>query len=75
MNNITEQALKYYTRVTKNSWHKFFDEIDEALAGDLNTQDGSIWYTHILLNTLIIGKESTLIVFSIVMNLIHLLKL
>ena len=52
MKDITKQALRYYVRVTGNTWHKFFSEIDEALEGDLKSQEGSLWYTHILLNTL-----------------------
>ena len=52
MKNITEQAIRYYVRATGNSWHKFFDDIDEALSGKLEEQDGALWYTHILLDTM-----------------------
>ena len=52
MKNITEQAIQYYVRVTGNTWSKFFDELDSATLDSLENQTGSMWYTHMLLNTL-----------------------
>ena len=53
MNNIIEQSFKYYVRVTGNDWHKFYDDLDEAMKGDINTQTGDIWLIHALANNLI----------------------
>lgn len=47
---FAKQAVKYYTLVTGNVWSKFYDDMDEALSGDLNDQTGDLWLIHSLLN-------------------------
>lgn len=50
---LAKQVVMYFTKVTGLPWYKFFDAIDEAMAGDLETQKDEIWLIHALLNRLV----------------------
>ena len=50
---IIEQAINYYVKVTGKEWHSFFNNLDTALKGDLDEQEGDEWLIHALTDTLI----------------------
>lgn len=50
---LAKQAVGYYTGVTGNQWSKFYDDLDEAMAGNLEEQTGDLWLIHSLMNVLI----------------------
>lgn len=50
---LAKQAVGYYVSVTGNAWSKFFDTVDEAMAGDINQQTGDVWLVHALMNVIV----------------------
>lgn len=50
---LAKKAVGYYTSVTGQPWSKFYDDLDEALSGNLNEQSGELWLIHVLMDTII----------------------
>jgi len=50
---LAKQAVFYFTKATGLPWYKFFDLIDEAMLGSLESQKDEVWLVHALLNRLI----------------------
>lgn len=50
---IAQEAVSYYTEITGNRWDSFFELVDEAIAGDIESQEGDLWLVHALANTVI----------------------
>lgn len=56
--NLAKSAVLYYTTVTGNPWSKFYDDLDEAMKGDLATQSDDLWLIHSLMNVIIENEMS-----------------
>lgn len=50
---LAKSAVAYYTQVTGNVWSKFYDDLDEALSGNLDEQEGDLWLIHVLMDVII----------------------
>lgn len=50
---LAKEAVAYYVDVTGNSWSSFFDNLDEAMAGNLVEQTGDMWLIHSLMNVVV----------------------
>lgn len=50
---LAKEAVSYYVDVTGNPWSSFYDKLDEAMSGDLETQTGDIWLVHSLMNVIV----------------------
>lgn len=55
---LAKEAVAYYVDVTGNPWSSFYDLLDEAMAGDLETQTGAVWLVHALMNVIVKGGMS-----------------
>jgi len=49
---LAKQAIGFYVRCSGNKWSTFFDNLDIALAGNLNEQTGEMWLVHAIANTI-----------------------
>lgn len=50
---LAKVVVNYYTEITGNVWSKFYDNLDLALANDIDEQDGELWLIHVLMNVII----------------------
>ena len=55
---IIEQAITYFTKATGNDWHVFFDRLDEAMSGNMDEQEETLWYIHALMDTMLANNIS-----------------